>query len=171
MVIGLLFAGYQWSPTVTHKLQVSWHSLTQFQHDQHQTSIGFRLKFYQLSWQLWWEKPWLGWGTGGFTDQYRQRGGITGWEGVLDQPHNEYLLWLVQYGVLGLLVFLWFLVVLWRAAWQCHAQRWLLCGILMAFVVTGLFNTFLYVSASGYLFVFLVGLLGRMGGRKCELRD
>jgi O-antigen ligase len=143
---------------VAHKLQVSSQSITQFQQDDHQTSIGFRLKFYQLSYELWREKPWLGWGTGGFTDQYTQRGGIAGWEGILDQPHNEYMLWAVQYGLLGLFALLGFFVTLLIVAWR-STNRILLCGIVLACMLTGLFNTFLYVSASGYFFVLLVGVL------------
>jgi O-antigen ligase len=158
VVVGLLFAGYHGSSTVAHKLEVSSQSITQFQQDDHQTSIGFRLKFYQLSYELWREKPWLGWGTGGFAGQYTQRGGIAGWEGILDQPHNEYMLWVVQYGLLGLLALLSFFATLLVVAWR-SANRILLCGIVLACMLTGLFNTSLYVSASGYLFVLLVGVL------------
>jgi O-antigen ligase len=158
IVAGLLFAGYHVSSTVAHKLQVSSQSITQFQQDEHQTSIGFRLKFYQLSYELWREKPWLGWGTGGFADQYSKRGGIAGWEGILDQPHDEYMLWAVQYGLLGLLALLSFFATLLIVAWR-SANRILLCGVVLACMLTGLFNTFLYVSASGYFFVLLVGVL------------
>ncbi len=70
------------------------------------TSLGQRLIFLRNSWELAMTHPWLGTSPGDFAAEYRQ---INQRESPAfpdtDNPHNQYLLALTNFGLLGLLLF------------------------------------------------------------------
>ncbi len=78
-------------------------------------SGGTRLAIDRDSLRMFIHKPALGSGLGTFADVYPQyRSFYTNF--LVDKAHNDYLQLLVETGMLGFLVMLWFLIVIYRAA-------------------------------------------------------
>ncbi|AHG20381.1 O-antigen biosynthesis protein [Chania multitudinisentens RB-25] len=117
-------------------------------------SMGQRTAFARESLRLIKQAPWLGNGAGSFW-----YGNVETGDGV-HNPHNEYLLETVQNGLLGLAVFLGWMLCCFRAAWgQPAACRNLLVAILSSYMACHLFNSFLLDSAEGHLFMILAAVL------------
>lgn len=126
-------------------------------------SMGQRTAFARESLRLIKQAPLLGNGAGSF------------WYGNLEvgdsvnNPHNEYLLETVQSGLLGLALFLVWMLCCLRAAWgQPTACRNLLVAVIGSYMACHLFNSFLLDSAEGHLFMVLAALLA--GYRITSLR-
>ena len=80
------------------------------------SSSGLRMGFYKNSLEIVKKHPLLGVGTGAFKAEYhRQIGNIEGLQAT-SNPHNQYLLIAVETGLLGLVIFLWFLLVAWGSS-------------------------------------------------------
>lgn len=117
-------------------------------------SMGQRTAFARESFRLIKQAPLLGNGAGSFWYGNAETG-----YGV-HNPHNEYLLETVQNGLLGLAVFLsWMLCCLYRAWLQPPVCRNLLVALLGSYMACHLFNSFLLDSAEGHLFVVIASLL------------
>jgi O-antigen ligase len=122
--------------------------------------IGVRLEFYRNTAQIIREHPLLGVGTRGFVAAYDER--IQGTAMVRTRnPHNLYLLVTAQFGVIGLAALLFLLAQQWRHAGRLtHPGHPLLArGLVLAFVLAGLFNSLIIDHAEGLLFTWLSGLL------------
>jgi O-antigen ligase len=78
--------------------------------------IEFRQAVYTGAWDMFLERPLLGWGLGNFPEAYPQyRSFYTNL--FVNQAHNDYMQLLVEMGALGFVVMLWFLVrMYYRAA-------------------------------------------------------
>lgn len=117
-------------------------------------SMGQRTAFARESWRLIKQAPLLGNGAGSFWYGNVQ----TGYN--VHNPHNEYLLETVQNGLLGLALFLGWMLCCFRAAWQQPiACRNLLVAVLGSYMACHLFNSFLLDSAEGHLFIVLAAML------------
>jgi O-antigen ligase len=69
---------------------------------------------FRLALRLWQQSPWVGIGTGYYTDACKALHYETRYEGCPEHPHNIYLQWLSENGVIGLLLFVLFLFLLFR---------------------------------------------------------
>lgn len=122
------------------------------------SSMGVRMQFAATSLRLIAERPLLGVGTGGYEVAYRAatpEGNV-----VTNNPHNQYLLTTVQFGVLGLVVLLAMFFILWRVSGRFElSDRLLAHGFLLAYFVGNLFNSFLYDHSETRLFAWAVGLI------------
>jgi O-antigen ligase len=75
-------------------------------------------------------------------------------------PHNEFFLMGVQLGLIGVALFVWFLVAVARASQRLvEPARSIAQGYLFAFVLGCLANSLLLNFTEGNLFVFLIGIL------------
>ena len=123
------------------------------------SGVNLRLEFYENSLHLAKSNPVLGSGIGSFGLKYRQL--IEGKEQKFTaNPHNEYVMLLVQNGVLGLALFLAFFGVAWRATRsmigldQAFGQ-----AVLTVYMVVCLVNSLMLDTTEGNLFGFLMGLI------------
>ena len=83
---------------------------------------GVRLTIDRDCLRMWREKPFLGWGLGTFPVVYPQfRSFYTSF--FVNQAHNDYLQWLVETGIAGCAIALWFLVLTFRRAWA-KLENW-----------------------------------------------
>jgi O-antigen ligase len=121
------------------------------------TSMGVRYKFWENSLKLVAEKPWFGYGTGSFAEEYKR---ITdNHPDNKKNPHNEFLLIAVQLGLLGFLTYLGFLI----SQYYCSltlpdGEKWLAQGLLLTLVITSLFNSPFLDHTEGHWFAFMIAL-------------
>jgi O-antigen ligase len=128
------------------------------------TSMGARVTMYLNTAEIVEQHPWIGVGTGGYEEAYRQH--IDGkyqkddWRGfVTADPHNQYLFFQVELGIMGLLLFVWYL---WRTAFDRGDRdmwRWVAVGTLLAWAASSLFSSHFKTFAEGHLFVVFVGAM------------
>lgn len=115
------------------------------------TSNGRRLSFWLHSLEAFVQAPWFGYGMGGFESAVTPHAQAAGFTFAFNNPHNQYLLFAVQGGVLALLLYGIFIgVVLLRNQSQ-HLV--LLHGFILAYVLLNMLNSFHYDFAEGVFFV------------------
>ncbi|MDB5846204.1 MAG: O-antigen polymerase [Polaromonas sp.] len=132
------------------------------------TSSGIRLELWSTALETISAHPLAGTGIGSWSTQFnrleREKNpahiDITG----NGNPHQEFLLWGVQLGIPGILLFTGLLVSMWRdtlkMATPCARA---LQSTLLALVVSCLFNSSLYDAQIGDFFCVLIGLLLALG--------
>jgi O-antigen ligase len=133
--------------------------------DEHVTSIGLRLEFWQKSLRFFSEAPVIGHGTGSLSGLFERA--ATGYSeeppgSVIANPHNQTLNVAVQWGTIG--------VVLLYAMWLVHLLLFrgegLVASIGLLVVVqnifTSLFNSHLFDFHEGWMYVLGVGIAGGM---------
>lgn len=140
------------------------------QHHDIDSSAGWRLNAWHRSVQAISEKPWRGNGVGAWTPAAKRFEGATATqifgEGNQSNPHQEYLLWGVELGVGGLVLFLALLVGMARDALRFPDNiRYATLSVLAAMAVACLFNSTLYDDLMGDFFCVSLGLLLAYGVR------
>lgn len=131
------------------------------QHNQ-SNATGLRLEWYRKSMELIAQRPFFGYGAMGVHEALKQlTDGYSGARGaVTANPHNQYLLFAVELGLVGLGLFIYLLVQIARAAARLPTQsRQLLSTWLFIFTMGCLVNSLLLDISEGYLFVLLSGIL------------
>jgi O-antigen ligase len=133
----------------------------QWQPDQAEaTSTGLRLEFYRYSLRIIRDHPLFGAGIGGFAEAYAKQ--VKDPKMVLsDNPHNEYLMVTTQLGLIGLAALLYLFYTQWRLGAQLPTPRETILarGVVLAFVVGCLFNSFLTDYDEGVFFIWISALL------------
>ena len=160
MVLG--FAGaYEFSDTFRSRIGQAETEAEQWQPGvATQTSIGYRLEFSRNTLGIIEEHPWVGVGTGGFAHAYAERVRGTAMQATYN-PHNQYLLIGAQLGVVGLVLLLLVFVQQWRYAARLPvpAHGTLARGLVLTYLVAGMFGSPLIDHSEGLLFAWLSGLL------------
>lgn len=124
-----------------------------------QSSMGLRMQYAATSLRIIAEHPLTGVGTGGFAHAYDQQIAGTAAQ-PSNNPHNQYLLTTAQLGVPGLILLLAMFVILWRTARRLPpAEQLLARGLVLAYLVGNLFNSFLLDHTEKLLFAWAIGLL------------
>jgi O-antigen ligase len=124
------------------------------------SSVGLRLEYLENTLDIIAHNPAIGVGTGGFGKAYSERVHGTGAE-TTQNPHNEVLLLLVQFGVVGFALFAGLLVTQWRiaarltSAFDMGAAR----AFVLAIGVTSVLSSTLLDHAEGFFFAYMSGLL------------
>jgi O-antigen ligase len=124
------------------------------------SSVGQRLEFYRYSLKIVRDHPVFGVGVGNLADAYAKQAKDPGME-LTDNPHNEYLLVAVQLGLIGLAALLYLFYTQWRLAplLPTPMDTILARGVVLAFVVGCMFNSFLTDYDEGVFFIWISALL------------
>jgi O-antigen ligase len=135
------------------------------------TSTGTRLEYWRASARAVAEQPLAGHGAGSWNQAYRRLKGpqASKLNDTVSDPHQLFLLWAVEGGLLGLALLCAVLAALWRygrglAANDGHALQ----AMVLALVISGLFNSMIYGIGMGDFFCIGLGILvalGRDSGR------
>ncbi len=157
LMLLLLFSFYTISPTFHQTFNQSLQNIRQYEAGNVQSSLGYRLSFVDISWQLVKQKPVFGYGTGGFQTAYTLTPGVPNWR-HLRTPHNEYLMTMVQLGIVGLLLLLLMFYIQLHSSFYLEDTRFLAQALLLAFLLSCAYNAFLYLSVSGHFYVFFTAL-------------
>jgi len=128
------------------------------------TSSGIRLHFWHRAVQSISESPLLGSGVGSWSNEYNrletQQNPTSFRIGERGNPHQEYLLWGVQLGIPGILLFLTFLAAVFKdtlGADQASARA--AQSVLAALAVACFFNSSIYDALIGDFFCVALGLM------------
>ncbi|MBK8815419.1 MAG: O-antigen ligase family protein [Methylococcaceae bacterium] len=121
-----------------------------------EAGVAIRYKFWESALKLIDEKPLFGHGTGGFGAGYSR---VSGNKLDIKNPHNEFLMMAVQFGVVGLAVYIGFLFSLYSDAKKmAESEKWLAQGVLGTLIVTSLFNSPFLDHAEGHWFAVMIAL-------------
>jgi O-antigen ligase len=155
----LLGVAYQTSDNFSGRVNEAYSEIINYQPGQSKTSVGQRFDWWHISIRLIREKPILGHGTGSYAGAHERlsRGTeIT----PTDNPHNEYLFLTVQFGLVGLSLFLLMIVLqLLEAKKTEKRDRQLLQGVILALLAGSLMNSLLFDSQQGHFYLFMSGAL------------
>jgi O-antigen ligase len=154
------------SPIVTESSQFS-------QKVETNSSSGWRLNAWHRSIQGIQEAPWYGHGVGSWAITVKRIEGagaieVFG-EGDASNPHQEYLLWGVELGILGTLLYVMILLAIALDAnhFKPPVQK-AVWSVLAALAVASLFNSTLYDDLIGDFFCVTLGVLLAMGFRDLQ---
>lgn len=148
------------SSTIQERFRLAYKEVAEFQFKNDYSSVGARLQMWNVSLNLIGEKPLLGHGAGSYTplaekafaDEKMCRIGCA-------QPHNQYLLFGVETGLLGVLAFIGLMasaLVAWR---RMPDHNPLLPVYVVILGLTCLSDSGLFIRAQAYFFVPILGLL------------
>jgi O-antigen ligase len=167
IVAGLLLAlglALAVSPRMYGKVQLA---VTEWAHESELeglTSFGIRRVWYLNTVEVIGEHWLVGVGTGGFPDAYREH--IAGkypsddWRSLATtDPHNQYLGVFAQQGIVGLAVFLAWLVAVGRDRSGPPVYRNLAVAILCGWCVTSLFSSHFRTFVEGHMLATFLGVL------------
>jgi O-antigen ligase len=163
---GVVIAGIAWtaSPFLRLRLTHSIEEIQTYRSDNAITSAGLRLEFWKKSMSFVAEAPFFGNGTGSMPELFRRAAaGSSGAEGVASvNPHNQYFAVAIQLGIFGLVI----LIAMWIAHFALFRGSglipWLGLVMVLQNVVSSVFNSHLFDSFHGWIYVFGVGVLGGM---------
>lgn len=125
------------------------------------TSIGGRVNFWKHTWELVTEKPLQGWGTGSYHTVWCEQVTKPGWcEFGRWHPHNQYLFFWMENGVLGAVLFI---LLATATAWAARSARPQDRAILWAFAAIfagdSLINSPLFSGRESHFFVLMLIVL------------
>jgi len=159
-----LFSGASlFSANFKERLAMAHSDVRQYHKGNEDTSIGLRMNFYKYTFQLIYQHPFVGGGTGSFGQRYAALMGPN--IPKSDDPHNDYLNVTVQLGMMGLAVLLLLYYFNWRESFRLPQERqYLAQAILITFLIGGLFNTWVrgLLELAFYIF-FMTLVFGGLG--------
>ncbi|MEA2114707.1 MAG: O-antigen ligase family protein [Thermodesulfobacteriota bacterium] len=177
----LFIAGYGLSPVFKQRVDTVRHEISQFK-DNPDTSVGLRLLFWQNSWEIIRQHPWLGVGTGGFQAAYaRVNSEKSPHSFATDNPHNQYVLVATMVGIPGIVALLLIFGVMFRQAFVMHdAWQRVRFAFPLFFLTIMLTESYLKVYETAFFFVLFAAILYkhkpdqrlqplRSGEKKCWL--
>lgn len=177
LILPLTFAaGYQLSPTFQHRVDAAGMEIREF-HKNPNTSTGLRLLFWKNSWRIISQHPLLGVGTGDFQSSYAKVNAELSPDMVAtDNPHNQYIFVLCQFGILGLVSLLSIFILQIRQAVTIKDdwQRVRLAFPIF-FLTIMLAESYLVVYETGFFFALFSAVLyvlpGRATGQSAALEE
>lgn len=125
------------------------------------TSVGQRVEFIQKSLILIGEKPVLGHGTGSFGKEFCRIAESPEWcEVGKAHPHNQFMSMGVQFGLVGILVYLGLLgSIVWSSAALSPADRMLGVGLALTLFADSLFHAPLFLVGEAQFFTLMLAVV------------
>lgn len=170
---GAVMAAAAWaaSPFLRARVLASFEEVRAYQAENAISSSAIRLEIWKKSLDFIAAAPVLGHGTGSIPEQFRRAAAGEGVSGIqATHPHNQILAVAIQLGLLGAAV----LMTMWVAHLALFRGGGLIAWIGIVIVVQNLasapFNSHLFDSFHGWLYVFGFGVVGGMALRQREVR-
>jgi O-antigen ligase len=162
-IVAIALAGYFMSARLHNRVDLAaqeyslWHPK---QGHNEASSIGTRMDYYSNTIKIIAKHPILGVGTGNFEQAYQQEIVNTA-SAPSNNPHNQFLLFTAQIGLIGLVAFLLLLTTQWKLARRLASEEdYLLArGLVITIGVGCLFNSLLLDHSEGLFFAWASGLL------------
>ncbi|WP_233590549.1 O-antigen ligase family protein [Legionella qingyii] len=156
--IGAMSLAYTLSPVMQNGVRIMMDDIKLLQRNQADTSLGFRIQFHQYAQSLFEKHPLIGVGTGGFQYSFAQEQPIPAWGKKLNEPHGQYWLTLAELGLIGIVLFLFFIGTLFVTAFKLKEMKPFLLGLLVSFCVLSFSDTIFCYSTIGYLLILFSAL-------------
>lgn len=158
--LALIVAAMALSPTAHQRIRQAFEEANHYQSMTEETSMGIRVVFWKNTLRMLESHPLLGYGTGAFKAAYEKQ--IAGQSGVAAtvtaDPHNQFMKIVGENGILGLVVFLGFLVAAYRQR-VSQPYRLLGLGVLSAWIVTSMANSHFSTFAEGNFIYLWLGVM------------
>jgi O-antigen ligase len=125
------------------------------------TSIGIRINLIFSTFELWKEKPLLGHGSGSYRHVVCQKlQEKRNCDLYNRHPENQYSLFAVQQGMVGVLLFVWILIRF-ALLLQNQGLKWKMigAGFLAMLIINSMFNSSLFSARESHFFFFMLALL------------
>ena len=158
LLVAIFF--FQMSPRFHDRVLEVRDDVLNYQQGHIETSQGLRLEMWRVALQAVQDKPWFGHGVGSYSNVYvtyhgRDRNGS-------NNPHQQYLFWLVEFGAVGLMLLLCFFIALLRDARYLPqgAKSALVSTVAIAAVMSLANCPFFGVEMGEFFLVSMAGLLG-----------
>lgn len=161
LLMGLIFA----SPIVRMRMSLAIEQLNYHMHTTKSKAWGREFTIHQdrfFMWrsavQIFWEHPFLGVGTGGYQAALKAKSNTD--IPVIAHPHNDLLFMAVHYGMLGIIVFVWFFAQLIRNSWRERDTPlgFFIFSTALVILITGLFNAQMIDAGMAMLLALTTGL-------------
>ncbi len=162
LLVSLAFA---FSDTFKARMMAAINDISTY-HQNNDTSVGLRMAFVQNSLVLIKASPFFGTGSGSYVKEYnaiRKAAAEINIPGVVQHPHdysnphNEYVFFMVQFGVLGLVVLLLFFAVpLWYSRFLPDKEKYIARGIIISVMIGSFANCWLYDVTVRYCYAYFV---------------
>jgi len=125
------------------------------------TSIGARLEMNRFALQASLEAPVFGHGTAAYPVLAPNHFIDPSWCAVVCvHPHNQFTFFLFEQGLIGLALFLWFLLAIARQAWGMDApRRAMMLGFLSVLIVSNMTHSSFWLSTESHFFILMSALL------------
>ena len=124
----MILLAYFLSSSMQRSSRIMFNDIRQLQQHQKNNSLGFRIQFHQYAQSLFKEHPILGIGTGGFSYRFSKDEPVPTWGKKLNEPHGQYWLTLAEQGLIGIVLFLFFIGTLFATALNLKETKWILLG-------------------------------------------
>jgi O-antigen ligase len=153
------------SSTVKMGIANAQSDLMAFTQGYRETSLGLRLTWYEETAKMVMNKPFLGYGTGSFTEAYQKYSAYSTGLLATENPHNDYIFFAIQLGVIGpcLLLFL-LLAAVFQARHVDIVPRVIIYVFLASMMLASLVNSFFTDNITNAAFILILTAL--LGGSK-----
>ncbi len=181
IVLGALLAGAMTlSPLARDRIALAVDEWRNASTQTYKTSMGMRAVMYENTLAVVHEQPWLGTGTGGFGSAYagvvKDKYSASDWraETTVD-PHSQYLFFLAEQGILGLVAFLAFIITALVDRGDGTRARVIAVGMLLGWCATSLLSSHFKTFSEGHLLALVLGAmlarpLGHLDGSESPAR-
>ena len=135
------------------------------------SSIGHRLYNYKITPELIVEKPIFGHGTGAYHTEICRFVDNPEWCTIFSwHPHDQYLFFAADHGLLGVGLYIFLIFSLYRTAFKSSnlEAKLLLCALASILMIDSLFNSPLFSSRESQFFLYMIALLVSMCQRPAQ---
>jgi O-antigen ligase len=166
-------AAYMSIPAIQERVDAGTRDVAELERGNVENSTGIRLHFYKRGLEIVRDHALFGAGTGAWKVEYERRSAddperlrkVSG----LGNPHSDFLTTAVQFGLVGMLVHLTLVFALFVLAGRLPApDMWMARGLVVAYAVGAVFNSFLWDFTEGHIVVIL--LVALFGGASVPSR-
>ncbi len=154
-LVTLGFVAYHEGPSFRLRVDQAVRQVERWRPDRaHKSPVGLRLDFYETSLRIIRRHPLIGVGTGGFVGAYAHEAARFHME-TTHNPHNQFLLVMIETGLPGLVALIALFTIQWRAARSLPRRaRMLARGLLCTLVIGCLLNSLLIDFTERLFYVF-----------------
>lgn len=146
------------NPTVNtrvNQIVIDWQN---YKKDKEDNSLSYRLQFHKFAKDLFVMHPIIGNGVASFTNSFAKFKPVPSWNRRLLEPHSQYWLIASELGLIGLMIFGYFIISLIREFLTLQNFRPIALGILGAFMLANLTDSLFFYSGTGYLFILFMAI-------------
>jgi len=168
----LLSIVYETIPLFKDRADKAVYEVTHFVPGKQKTSLGIRMALNKNYFQVFLENPLFGVGTGDYLDAYKEINEKSLYPTPVTHPHNMYMLILVQFGVLGMLLFLSiFIYQIYYGIKVKDDLQVLRIAFSLFFLVIMMVNWYLYTFNTLFLFIYFSAILYYQYDEKVKILD